>query len=177
MESTQPDFNDKYMNLIHPDDMVNPQQTPIFSIWRAPSGHDLYKKFIFIRPPFDPLNSVGAEARPSDQTIDRPIKQVVNPTATSLKVQSNTGVIFPSNIQGNLTVTPTTPPIQPTTPYIPSNPVRTPLHHKTQNPTINVHSTTIKILTRGKPSYSRPVPPRGKSTLPIRTGGKPPFIG
>jgi hypothetical protein len=80
MESTQPNFNDEYMTPVHSTDMVNPQQTHVHSIWRTPSGRDLYKKFNFSRPPFDPLTSVGVEAGPSGQTIDHPIEQVVNPT-------------------------------------------------------------------------------------------------
>jgi hypothetical protein len=119
MESTQPDFNGEYMNPICAIDMVNLQQTHARSIWTNPSRSELYKKFNFSRPPFDPLTFVGVKIGPSGQTIDRPIEQVVNNDATSIQFQSNTRVIFLIHIQGNLIVTPTTPLLQPTTPCIP----------------------------------------------------------
>jgi hypothetical protein len=177
MENTQHDYNDEYMTPVWSTDMVNPQQTHVRSIWRTPSGRDIYEKFNFSRPPLDPLTSAGAEAGPSGQTIDRPIEQVVNPVATSVQVQSNVGVIMPSHTQGTLTVTPTTPPFQTTTPYVPQNPVGTPIHHRMQNPTIHTQSTMGQIPTGGKPSSSGPVPPGGQPPLHIPTGGKPPFIG
>jgi hypothetical protein len=41
---------------------------------------------------------------------------------------------MPNHTQGTLTVTPTTTPFQTTTPYVPQNPVGTPIHHRMQNP-------------------------------------------
>jgi hypothetical protein len=57
---------------------------------------------------------------------------------------------MPSHTQGTLTVTPTTPPLQPTTPYVPQNPVGTPIHHRMHNPTIHTHSTMRQILDWGE---------------------------
>jgi hypothetical protein len=133
MENTQHDYNDEYTTLVQSADMVNLEQTPVRSIWRTPSGCDLYKHFNFSRPPLNPLTSAGAEAGPSSQTINRPIEQVVNPAATSIQIQSNAGVVMPNHTQGTLIVTPTTTPFQTTTPYVPYNPVGTPIHHQMQN--------------------------------------------
>jgi hypothetical protein len=118
MESTQTNFNHEYMTHVCSTDMVNLQQTHVRPIWITPSRRDRYKKFNFSRPPFDPLTFVGAEVGPSLQTIDCHIEKVVNPTTTSIQIQNDTGVLLPSHIQGTLTITPTTPPLQPTTPYI-----------------------------------------------------------
>jgi hypothetical protein len=133
MEPIQPNFNDEYTTPVCSTEMVNPQQTHVRSIWRTPSGRDLYEKFNFSRPPFDPPTSVGAEAGPSGQTIDHPIEQIVNTSTTSVQVQSDTGIMLPSHVQSTLTITPTIP-LQPTTPYIPQNPIGTPVHHRMQNP-------------------------------------------
>jgi hypothetical protein len=88
MESTQPNFNNEYMNHVHSTGMVNPQKNPIRSIWRTPSGCDLYERFNFIQPPFDPLTSVGVEVGPSGQTIDHPIKKwsIILPPQYNFKV-------------------------------------------------------------------------------------------
>jgi hypothetical protein len=61
-------------------------------------------------------------------------------------------------------VTPTTPPLQPRTPYIPQNLVGTPVHHIMQNPAIHSNSTIGQVPTRGQPR------------LHISIRGKPPFI-
>jgi hypothetical protein len=82
MEPAQLDFSDEYTTPVCSTDMVNMQQTPILSIWITPLGRDLYEKFNFSRPPFDPLTSIGAEVGPSGQTIDRPIKKVINHAST-----------------------------------------------------------------------------------------------
>jgi hypothetical protein len=126
---TQQDYNDEHTPHVQYVGMVNPQQTLVRSIWRTPSGRDLYEKINFSRPPLDPLTYAGAETRPSGQTIDRPIEKVVNPVASSVQVQSNIGVVILSHTQGTLMVTPTTPPLQPTTSYVPQNLVGTPIHH------------------------------------------------
>jgi hypothetical protein len=86
--------------------------------------------------------------------------------------------MLPSHVQSTLTVTPTIP-LQPTTPYIPQNPIGTPVHHGMQNPATHIHSTMGQIPTGGKPPSSGHIPPRGKPSLhiPVPTGGKPPFIG
>jgi len=161
MESTQPNFNDEYMNLVRSTDMVNPQQNLVCSIWRTPSRHDLYEKFNFSWPPFDPLASTGAEEGLSGQTIDHPIEQVVNPTIASVPVQSNIRIMLPSHMQGTLTITPSIT-LQPTTPNIPKNPIGTHVRHGMQNPTTHIQSTAGQIPTRGKPLFNEPV------LLPIR---------
>jgi hypothetical protein len=73
--------------------MVDPHQTLVHSIWRTPSGRDLYEKINFSRPPFDPPHAsttTGAEAGPSGQPIIRPIEPTVNISTTSGKVHSET---------------------------------------------------------------------------------------
>jgi hypothetical protein len=179
MEDTQHDY-DEYITPVQSAGMVNPQQTPVRSIWRTPSGRDLYEHFNFSRPPLDPhdpLASVVAEAGPSSQTIDHPIEQVVNPAATSTQIQLNVGVVTPNHAQGTSTITPTTTPFHTTTPYVPQNPVGTPLHQRMQTLSIHTQSTAGQIPTGGKPSSSGPVPPGGQPPLHIPVGGQPPFIG
>ena len=85
MEETQRDYNE-YITPVRSAGMVNQQQTLVCSIWRTPSGRDLYENFNFSRPPLDPhdpLASTFVEAGPSGHIIDRLIEQVVNPAATS----------------------------------------------------------------------------------------------
>jgi hypothetical protein len=48
MEPIQPNFNDEYRTPLCSTKMVNLQQTLVCSIWRTPSGHDLYEQFNFI---------------------------------------------------------------------------------------------------------------------------------
>jgi hypothetical protein len=101
MEPIQPTFNEEYTTPIRSTEMVDPQQTLVCSIWRTPSGRDLYEKNNFSRPPFDSPHtstSLGAEVGPSGQPIDRPIKQTINIATTSGQVQSETGVVLPSHV-------------------------------------------------------------------------------
>jgi hypothetical protein len=73
--------------------MVDPQQNPIHSIWRTPSGRDIYKKFNFSRPPFDPPHAsttVDAEVGLSGQPINRPVEPTINIDTTSRQVHSET---------------------------------------------------------------------------------------
>jgi hypothetical protein len=114
----------------------------------------------------------------SSQTIDHPIEQIVNTATTSVEVQSDTGIVLPSQVQSNLMVTPTIP-LQPTTPYIPRNPIRTPFHHKMQNPATHTNSIVGKISIGRQPLSSGQIPTGGKPSLhiPVMIGGKPPFIG
>jgi hypothetical protein len=157
--------------------MVNPQQTLVRSIWRTPSGRDLYEHFDFIQQPLDPHDPLVTEAGPSGQTIDRPIEQVVDPAATSTQIHLNVGVVTPNHAQGTSTVTPTTTPLHTTTPHVPQDPVGTPLHQRMQTLSIHTQSTMGQILTGGKPSSSGPIPPGGKpsSSGPIPPGGQPPL--
>ena len=62
MEPIQPNFKEKYATLVRSIEIVHPHQNFVRSIWRTPSGRDLYEKFNFSRPPFDPLTSVGDDA-------------------------------------------------------------------------------------------------------------------
>jgi hypothetical protein len=117
--------------------MVNLQQTRVHSVWRTPSGCDLYENINFSRPPFEPSTSTGAEAGPSCQTIDHPIEQIVNTSTTSVQVQSDLGIVLPSHVQNTLKVTPTLP-LQPTMPYILQKPIEKPVHHRMQNPTMHI---------------------------------------
>jgi hypothetical protein len=48
MEPIQPNFKEEYTTPVHSDEMVDPHQTPVHSIWRTPSGQDLYEKLILV---------------------------------------------------------------------------------------------------------------------------------
>jgi hypothetical protein len=160
--------------------MVNPQHKHVHSIWRIPLRCDIYEHFNFIRPslyPHDPLSSTSRKAGLSDLTIDRPIEQVVNPAAMSSQIQLNVGVMTTNNAQGTSTITPTTTPFHTTTPYVPQNPIGTPLHRRMHTRAIHTQSIAGQISIGGKQSSSGHVPSGGQTPLHIPAGGKPPFIG
>jgi len=86
MEPIQPTFNEEYTTPACSTEMVNPQQTLILPIWITPLVQDIYEKFNFFQPIFDPPHAsttIGANARPPSQTIDHPINQTINPATTS----------------------------------------------------------------------------------------------
>jgi hypothetical protein len=112
MEPIQPTFNEEYTTPVCSTEMVDPQQTPVHSIWRTPSSQIFMKNLISVRPLFDPPHAsttIGADAGPSGQPIDHPVNQIINPATTSGQVKSETRVMLPSHLQSTLMVTPTIP--------------------------------------------------------------------
>jgi hypothetical protein len=179
MEDTQHDC-DEYETPFWSAGMVNPQQTHVHSIWRTPSGCDIYENCKFSRPSLeshDPVAFIVVEVGPFNQTIDCPIEKALNPTSTSTKIQYNVGFITPNHSQVTSTITPTTTHFHTTNPYVPQNIVGTPIHQRMQNPNIHTQSTTGQILIGGKPSSSGHVPLRGQPPFHILVEGQPPFIG
>jgi hypothetical protein len=182
-------FNDEFRTPICHTDTTDPHQTPARSIWRTPSGRDIYEHFDFIRQPLDPNDPLSVEAEPSGQTIDRPIEHVVNPVATSAKIHLNDGIVTPNHTKGTSTVTPTVTPLHTTTPHVPQDLVGTPLQQKMQTIFRHTQSTTRHIptggkppssgpiLPGGKPSFIGPTLPRGQPPLHVPFGGQPPFTG
>jgi len=163
--------------LVCPTDATYAHQTIARSMWRTPSGHDIYEHFDFIRQPLDPNDPLATKARPSGQTIDRPIEQVIKPATTTTQIHLNVGVVTHNHAQDTSTITPTTTPLHTTTPHVPHNLVGTPLHQRMQNLSIHTQSIAGQISTGGKPSSSGPIPPGGTPPLHIPTGGQPPFTG
>ena len=93
MGSTEPIFSDDFRTLVRPTNTIDPHQTPARSVWRNPSGCDIYEHFEYIRQPLNPHDPLATEARPSGQTIDHPIEQVIDPAITSAQVHINIGVV------------------------------------------------------------------------------------
>jgi hypothetical protein len=176
MEPIQPNFNDEYMTHVHSNEMVNLQQTFVCYIWRTPFGRDLYEKFNFIPPPFGPPTFIDVEAVLSGQTINRPIKQIVNTNTTSVQFQTKVGIVLPSHVKSTLTVNPIVP-LQPQNPYILQNRVGTPSHHRVQNLSTQQNPTAAQLLTGGIPPFGGHIPTRGKPSFQklVSTGGQHPF--
>jgi hypothetical protein len=130
MGSTKPLFSDAYRTHVHPTDTVDPHQTLAHSVWRNPSGHDLYENFEYIRQPLNPHHPPTIEAGPSGQTIDHPIEQVIYPIVMSAQLHFDTGVITSTHSQGTSTITPTFTPLHTTSPHGPQDPVGTPLYQR-----------------------------------------------
>jgi hypothetical protein len=189
MGSTEPIFGDDYRTPIRPTTTVDTHHTPAHSVWRTPSGRDLYEHFEYIRQPLNPHDTPAVEAGPSGQTIDHPIEQVIDPTVTSTQVHLNVGVITSTHTQGTSTATPTFTPFHSTTPHVPQDPVGTSLHQRMQTLARQTQSTVGHIPTGGKPpssgpippggqpSYSGPTPPGGQPPFHVPSGGQPPFTG
>jgi hypothetical protein len=130
MGSTEPIFGDDYRTPIRPTTIVDTNHTHTHYVWINPLGHDLYDNFEYIQQPLNPRDTPATEVRPSGQTIDHPIKQVVDPVVTSTKVHLNDGVITSIHTQGTSTTTPTFTHFHSTTPHVPQDPVGTSLHQR-----------------------------------------------
>jgi hypothetical protein len=92
MGSTEPIFGDENRTLVHPSTVVDTNPTPAHSVWRTSSGCDLYEHFESFQQPFHP-HDPHSETRPSGQTMNHPVNQVINPTVTSAQVHPNDGLI------------------------------------------------------------------------------------
>jgi hypothetical protein len=170
MGSTEPIFGDEYRTPIRPTTAVDTNPTPYCSIWRTSSGHDLYENFESIQQPFPP-HDPPVETRPSSQTMNHPIDQVINPTITSSQVHPNAGIITSTHSQGTLIPTPTFTNFHSTSPHVPHDLAGTSFHQRMQTLASQIQ------LTGGKPPSSEPIPPRRTPFYgrPTPIGGQPPF--
>jgi hypothetical protein len=180
MEPIQLNVNKEYTTPVCSTGMVDLKQTLVCSIWRTPSGRDIYEKINFSQPPFDPPHAfvvVGAEEGPSGHSIDHLINQIVHMATTSGQVQSDKGVILPSHLQSTMMVTPTVP-LQDATSYTPQNHVGTPSNQRMKIPTTQQNQNGGHIPTGGNLCIVEKSLPRGNllSTHQFRLGGNPQFL-
>jgi hypothetical protein len=104
MGSTQPIFGEEYGTPVRPSTATSISPTTARSIWRTPSGRNLYEHFESIRHPFHPDDLPG-RAGPSGQTMSHPVDQIVRPTIPLQTAQSTIVPHIPTIPAGNPVIT------------------------------------------------------------------------
>jgi hypothetical protein len=104
MGSTQPIFGEEYGTPVRPSTATSISPTTARSIWRTPSGRNLYEHFDSIRHPFRP-DGPPDRAGPSGQTMGHPIDQIFRPTIPLQTAQSTIAPHIPTIPAGNPVVT------------------------------------------------------------------------
>jgi hypothetical protein len=104
MGSTQPIFGEEYGTPVRPSTATSISPTTARSIWRTPSGRNLYEHFDSIRHPFHP-DGPPDRAGPSGQTMGHPIDQIFRPTIPLQTAQSTIVPHIPTIPAGNPVVT------------------------------------------------------------------------
>jgi hypothetical protein len=189
MGSTQPIFGEEYGTPVRPSTATSISPTTARSIWRTPSGRNLYEHFESIRHPFRPDDLPG-RAEPSGQTMSHPVDQIVRPTIPLQIAQS--------------TIVPHIPTIPAGNPVITQAPIGTPVTPRPNLPfgfrALNASATaTAQTTAQITPGSSIPIQQPGGTTLggpnpignivqlfttgpqipgtPPQTGGHPPARG
>jgi hypothetical protein len=189
MGSTQPIFGEEYGTPVRPSTATSISPTTARSIWRTPSGRNLYEHFESIRHPFRPDDLPG-RAGPSGQTMSHPVDQIVRPTIPLQTAQS--------------TIVPHIPTIPAGNPVITQAPIGTPVTPRPNLPfgfrALNASATTTAQTTAQiTPGSSIPIQQPGGTVLggpnpignigqtfttgpqipgtPPQTGGHPPAGG
>jgi hypothetical protein len=170
MGSTKPIFGDEYRTLVHPSTIVDTNPTPAHSVWRTSLGHDLYEHFKSFWQPFPP-HDPPSETRPSDQTMNHLVDQVINPTVTLAQVHPNVELITSTHLQRTSTSTPISISFYSTTPHVLDDSAGTSAHLRMQTPASRTQPNG------GKPPSNEPFPlgaiPFHGGPTPL--GGYPPF--
>jgi hypothetical protein len=91
--------------------------------------------------------------RPSDQNMNHPIDQVINPIFTSTQVHPNARLINSTHSQGTSIPTPAFTNFHSRAPHVPHDLVGTSFHPRMQTLASQIQ------LTRGKQPSSGPIPP------------------
>jgi hypothetical protein len=117
-------------------------------------NNDLYEQFESFRQPFHP-HDPPSEIGPSGQTMNHPVNQVINPTATPAQFHPNARLITSTHLQSTSIYTPVSTRFYSTTPHVPHNPAGTSSHPRMQTPSGQTQSA------RGKPPSNEPFPPGG----------------
>jgi hypothetical protein len=164
MRSKEPIFGDDYRTPIHPTTTVDTNPTPSHYVWRTSLGCNLYEHFQSFRQPFNP-HDPPLEMGPSDQTMNHPIDQVINPIVISVQVHPNAGLITSTHSQVTSIPTPTFTNFHSTAPHVSHDPAGTSLQQRMLTLASQIKST------RGKPPSSRPIP---SGRLPSYGGPTPP---
>jgi hypothetical protein len=180
MGSTEPLFGDEYRTPVHPSTAIASNPAPSHSVWRTSSGCDLCEHFESIRQPFHP-HDPPSETGPSGQTMNHPVDQVIQPTATPAQVHPNAGLITSTHPQRTSISTSVSTSFYSTAPHVTHDPAETSSHPRMQTPAGQIEPARGKPPSNepfppgGLPLHGQPTPPRGQSPFHAPPIGQPPF--